>query len=156
MAKVKVQTEQTATEQTTAVATVITKHQFAEIAANTSDDDLDGRAAMFAAAKQVNTKELKKVAGDDYLELEEGETYVFICRGILVDALPSKRETGKLVNAVSLENEEGTMLINADTVLVSTVSRMKLEEFPCMLQIHVKGMKKSGLGSYKDLDIYKY
>lgn len=147
-------TKKTAT--TTEVANYVSKSEFAQVAATTSDDDSEGMKKLFAVAKNVNTKELDKIAGDDYFEFEEGETYVLMCRGILKDALPSKRNAGEFVDAVSLQTEDGIQTINADRVLISTVSRMASDSFPCLIMVHCKGKKKSAAGEYKDLDIWKY
>lgn len=145
-------------KKTTDIAKQISKSQFAELAATVSPDDLDGVRDMFKAAKMVNVSELKKIAGDDYAELLDGETYVFICQGILGNALPSKSDPNKLVSAVSLMTEDGANVINADRVLVSTIERETISgtEWPKMIMIHVKGLKKSAKGDYKDLEIFLY
>jgi hypothetical protein len=153
-----VKTNTTGSKKTTSteVSTQVTKAQFAEIAAQTADDDSEAMSKLFAVAKQVNTKELEKIAGDDYFTFEEGETYVLMCRGILKDALPSKKTAGLMVDAVSLQTEDGIQTINADKVLVSTISRMPEGSFPCLIMVHCKGMKRGAAGEYKDLEIWKY
>lgn len=147
-----------ATSNKTGLAKQVTKQQFVELSANTSPDDQTAMQALFEAAKNVDTDELTQVAGNDYMELEEGNTYIFICKGIVKGALPSKdpRKNGDLVDAVSLIKEDLTETINADVVMVSTVRRQGEagKTYPCMIKVFVKGMKKSQSGEYKDLDMW--
>jgi hypothetical protein len=139
----------------TQVVATVSKDAFAQLAASTNPDNHVDMERLFDAAALVPVKEMTKVAGDAYLEFEAGEMVILLCMGIAKDALPSKTEQGKTVDAVSFRNRDNNELINADAVMVSTVKRLKEQgrTFPMFMNVYCKGEKKSSKGTYKDLEI---
>lgn len=139
----------------TQVATTVSKDAFVQLAATTNPENHVDMERLFDAAALVPVKEMTKVAGDAYLEFEEGEMTILLCMGIAKDALPSKTEQGKMVDAVSFRNRENNELINADTVMVSTVKRLQEQgrTFPMFMNVYCRGEKRSAKGTYKDLEI---
>jgi hypothetical protein len=139
----------------TQVANTVSKDAFVQLAASTNPDNHVDMERLFDAAALVPVKEMTKVAGDAYLEFEAGEMIILLCMGIAKDAMPSKKEVGTMVDAVSFRNRENNELINADAVMVSTVKRLQEQgrTFPMFMNIYCKGEKKSAKGTYKDLEI---
>ncbi len=140
---------------TTGVQKVVTKAEFVELASKANPLNQNDMRVLFDTANLVPMDQMTKVAGDDYLNFEEGETVMLICHGIIEGALPSKVDPTKMTDAVSFEDREGSQTINADAVCVSTVKKLIAQgrTFPMMMCIFCKGEKRSPKGTYKDLEI---
>lgn len=140
---------------TTGVQKVVTKQEFVELVAITNPSNVQDMHKLFDTASLVPMDQMTKVAGDDYLNFEEGETVLLICHGIIEGALPSKVDATKMTDAVSFEDRDGSQTINADAVCISTVKKLIAQgrTFPMMMCIFCRGEKKSPKGTYKDLEI---
>jgi hypothetical protein len=112
-------------------------------------------AQILEMAKNSDKSQLVNISGD-YLTLELGKTYALQCWGISHCAIESKKEAGKMVDAVNLVTDEGERVINADVKLVSAISRAEQNgcQWPRYIVVHYKDDLKGKNGTYKDLDIF--
>lgn len=110
---------------------------------------------LIEKAKFIPLDQLEELTGS-YAQLEDGETYIFFCKGIAKDAMKSLKDGEDFNDAVELINEEGNDVINADIVLLSTVRKLEANgKLPCFIRIYVDGKKGAKGAEYKNLVIHK-
>lgn len=87
----------------------------------------------------------------DYLKIEPGESVrVFFVEMTEIKSIREGASDGEMSPAVRLVNEDGSFAINADTVIVSTCSRLKK---PTPLEIVCTGKGGSKQREYKTFKI---
>ena len=144
----------------TQVQKVVSKSEFVELAQGADHSNAEEVKALYHMATQVDNAELEQIAGADYLELKDGETYILQVLGIDEGAMRDLLDDTKFNDAVVLRNleEAGGEQINADVVMVSTIKKIKERgvTFPFTIKVFVDGKKGAKGREYKNLQIWKY
>lgn len=90
-------------------------------------------------------------ATSEYLSLQVGDDKIFAVRG-----LTTMQKSGKPIPCVQLVTETGEAVINGDSVLVSTVTRLietDKTKTPFAIWVNVTGKKESTMGEYLTMSI---
>ena len=105
---------------------------------------------MGALLKGLKANEENEITAD-YLKIEPGESVrVFFLEMTEIKSIADNAKEGDMSPAVRLVNEDGSFAINADTVIVSTCSRLKK---PTPLEIICTGKGGSKTREYKTFKI---
>lgn len=106
--------------------------------------------AMGAMLANLQSNEENEITAD-YLKIEPGESVrVFFLEMTEIKSISDNAQEGDMSPAVRLVNEDGSFAINADTVIVSTCSRLKK---PTPLEIICTGKGGSKTREYKTFKI---
>lgn len=106
-------------------------------------------SAAFEVAKTADTQEITS----EYKTFEEGESEMLCFMGMTSTTFKEGEEPKP---AARLMNEQGENFVNADAVVISTLSRISENEIPCIITITCTGTKKSAKGTYSTFSIKKH
>ena len=146
-------------DQSKELATVVTKETFVELVNSSDLNNPEEMKGLHVSAMLVKNEELEQIAGNDFIDLKDGETYILLVTGIDKQALTDLADETKTKDCVNLTNlENGKEHISGDVVMVSTINKMQARgtEFPFTIKVYVDGEKKGKNGKYKNLQIWKY
>lgn len=103
-------------------------------------------------AESSEAKEFIPLNNFEVLELVDGET--INCAFVGFETMKTK--TGKEYTAVKLLFSDGKIKLNADKVLVSTMTKWSTDNagLTPVVRVICKGLKAGANGEYKDLEIY--
>jgi len=103
----------------------------------------------FQIAKNSDVQEITS----EYKTFEEGESEMLCFMGMTSTTFKEGEEPKP---AARLMNEQGENFVNADAVVISTLSRISENEIPCIVTITCTGSKKSAKGTYSTFSIKKH
>jgi len=103
----------------------------------------------FQIAKRSDVQEITS----EYKTFEEGESEMLCFMGMTSTTFKEGEEPKP---AARLMNEQGENFVNADAVVISTLSRISENEIPCIVTITCTGSKKSAKGTYSTFSIKKH
>lgn len=148
----------------TAVKKTVDKAEFVNSIQQMGADYMlpENLSALHQMAMNVPTEQLQKIAGGETLKFEKDNTYILVVTGIRKDALPSKNANtpDARIDAIEVTNlETGEENINADAVFVRNISYMVANgkmTLPCVVKVFCKGERTSKVGTYADIDVWRY
>jgi len=107
---------------------------------------------IFKAFQIAKTSDVQEITSE-YKTFEEGESEMLCFMGMTSTTFKEGEEPKP---AARLMNEQGENFVNADAVVISTLSRISENEIPCIVTITCTGSKKSAKGTYSTFSIKKH
>jgi len=107
---------------------------------------------IFEAFQIAKTSDVQEITSE-YKTFEEGESEMLCFMGMTSTTFKEGEEAKP---AARLMNEQGENFVNADAVVISTLSRISENEIPCIVTITCTGSKKSAKGTYSTFSIKKH
>jgi len=107
---------------------------------------------IFEAFQIAKTSDVQEITSE-YKTFEEGESEMLCFMGMTSTTFKEGEEPKP---AARLMNEQGENFVNADAVVISTLSRISENEIPCIVTITCTGSKKSAKGTYSTFSIKKH
>jgi len=113
-------------------------------------------ADLFEEAKNADGEEITTKYLNFEETLAEGESVFLVAKNMTEIADTFGKHDGAMCPAVLFENEAGENVINADAVIVSTISREFAKDAkPFLVEIIYKGKEKGKNGTYRDFSIIR-